>query len=700
MVDSFGVQLQGIVDKQSAGVPLTVQEERKLNAAKAHQAKTGFQYIPEASPSIDRNRLLTGSPSGDVPTSPFTRQAQDPNSILNKFLALRAADVEPPGGLVRGVVEAGAEFGAEALTKRLPPGMQVPARLGAVPLAGTSANILTNLGQKMGIVPGQPADDIIDDATMTFMTSLGAQGVGEVLTKSGRFAPIRNKKQHIGAKEAVDILKGPESAAARKAVSDGTNMDFSLSLAQTVDNAGTNFLWNMARGGALTSNKILKRAENNNKVFKILLEDMASESLQKMAPEDAGILFKQMLDKEISLVDGIAIGKGRNVDTILKQIREAIGKPQGLKISVPGKDVSFVSSSPLLRHKSGKQIIKDASNMSMADIGAAMVKLDGMGEIARKANKGEITRLRNLLTRVRTKLAKGDISEEVTKALIKDPELAKNFAALGRSWPEMMEDMAGSLKAMKKLSEKEAKLLGNDTFIRELAGQKPEVIMDTLLTKYANKPKTLDAARKLIRNGPDGDLLWRRIEGIFHHRLANMTIKGTNGRMDAGAMINFIEHLEDTKALSSIFHGPAANDRLHSTKRILKAIVANNRKPSSDTGKFVVELRQGAVLMGLAGAAIGGGLGGIEGAAAGTGLGLTGSGIIILGGPVAIEKLFTNKAFVNYLVNGLEEGILTKTRFWLRAASILGKEGLRVQPMSQQQDQQSSLSQMGQSGAF
>jgi hypothetical protein len=79
---------------------------------------------------------------------------------------------------------------------------------------------------------------------------------------------------------------------------------------------------------------------------------------------------------------------------------------------------------------------------------------------------------------------------------------------------------------------------------------------------------------------------------------------------------------------------------------------------------------------------------------------LTGSGIIILGGPVAIEKLFTNKAFVNYLVNGLEEGILTKTRFWLRAASILGKEGLRVQPMSQQQDQQSSLSQMGQSGAF
>ena len=188
--------------------------------------------------------------------------------------------------------------------------------------------------------------------------------------------------------------------------------------------------------------------------------------------------------------------------------------------------------------------------------------------------------------------------------------------------------------------------------------------MDKIFTEYYNKPQTIKKARELILKSEGGLGLWKRVEGTFAHRLLNMTKKGGEAfDFDAGAMVKEMQRLEDSGAMKEIFSSRGGQARLKSLKKIVNAIEVNNRAPSTDLGKFFIELRQGSAVFNV----LAGGIGAA-----------TRTGLAILAGPNAIGRLLTNEKFAKFLTEGLTTQGQAKVRFLSRLSSQLTAMGFDV----------------------
>ena len=649
--------IQNLVNLESLN---TISPQGKEYLRKRREA--GLPMPPVSSEVLEQ-------PSGEQPgfdTSPFPG--------LAKFFG----ETNIPGGLVRAGAETAGTIGLEALinaSPQIPPPLKTPARLGAASIGGAGITGLVNMLQHAGLAPGEPSENIGKEMGLTALFGLGGQGVGETLNRTKLFGSgLLKDKQVPGAAQADELL-APY----------GTHVP----IPEKTDASLVDLAANITEGSVLGNTTISKVVDKNNKILGNMIDDLANTVIKGTSKEEAGFIVQKTLLEEYSHLSGLATQRARELDRdFFKMFPEFEGSLQFALGAKNFKARKTMETSRFLK-EGGEQIVTDASHITAEQMMRVLVKLDGMP--SRLGKSPELRQVKSAITR-----SLNTMKKDLDKLIKSVPGIDQRAAQAGLSKKELSQQFATKIDDMKRLAQKENKDLANTTFIKKLAETKPDHFMNALIdTKLG--PSTIAKARQMVLNQPNGAQIWKNSQAHFMNLLLTKVSKdGTLTSFNAPALKETFDQFKNSGILKEIFHGAKASKDLNRLEKIVNAIAVNNRQQKSNIGKFVIQMRQGGMLVNV----IRSMTGAAQVAGAGVVGGLTGP-ILFLGGPVALGRMLTNKKINDFLLEGLSDPAKQGVDFMARLAALAIREGFQVeQPRSQQQDQQSSLSQMSQSGAF
>tara|TARA_Y100000296_G_scaffold27347_1_gene31994 strand:+ start:2912 stop:4855 length:1944 start_codon:yes stop_codon:yes gene_type:complete len=561
------------------------------------------------------------------------------------------------GAFLREGADVGFGFGGDALAKLVPPSpAKIPANIILPTLTAAGGRVGTNLLQSLGVPGlGEPSQDIIKETMQASGFNLGGGGVGEILNKFLKRPVLTTLRP--GAKEADMHLNE---------ISGGQQ---SLSLDQLTDHGIVEILANVSRGGFFSSKSLPDNMFKNNKLLHKVLDKEAGNMLRGASPSDASILFKKTLDGSLSMTRGATMEKARNTDAILKLIKNEteLLLPD---LIIKKADGPFLESSKLLT-KDGAPIFKGASTeniISHEQIGEALEALTSLPEGAILRHKNAINRITTLLKNASDTQFKG------LDSFMKKNPILKDLPLEGSTLGQWLGDAKLAKKGMRQMATREFRDKSANVFIEKIAKEHSDTVALTLIKDFSDKKGTVTRVRQIIRRAPDGAKAWEAVQGNLAHKLLMTTQKG--GRavdFDAGAIVEQIKKLEDSGVYGEIFKGKKWKDKGETLKKIVNTINLNNLKPSSEIGKFFIQMRQGAMVMGLAGT-----LGSFAFGETGLGTGLGAGTVAILAGPKAIGNLFTSPTFLKILREGVGLEGQAKIRWMGRVTASLIGQGFDV----------------------
>lgn len=554
------------------------------------------------------------------------------------------------------LLKAAPAIGATALTLGFPQ-VGIPARIGLAALGGAGGRGLQIADEFLAgeqlpgaeIDTGIPALDIIGAGAAGGL-SAGLRGGEEALYEAGGEAAFRvgakalgplyraagkayrraipPPELEIGAKEAMEVMQGllpPSKPGIRQAQKGKVGKLFGMSQVDPLLTPGeattsglVDFAENMGEygilGGPLRKVKAA-RQEMANKALDDFVQGVRRSGLDV---DEIGDLVISGLKKDKSIFIGSFKGRYKALDKLSEGVTvdfdpivEYLGKIQSKTALAPGRGTSLES------RRIVNDILKDknimAGNTGFMEVDNLRQRLWQDKQQALKQGDDKAAGLAGKLQSM--------IDTQMDKAGLKLPEVIVPI------WRQIRRDYKKGIEPF------------NATLVKKLMKMDKLVAEDVVKKIFTPNISTrnLINAKKLI-----GDKRFEEMSGIWLEQTVRKLFKENEGFMSANALATAIKQMDgrNGKNLAVMFD----KEKLKTLKGISQYLTLTQQGVGSSTGKLFIQMKQAGQFTLAAGMLTGGAYYDSKVA--------IGGGIVVIGGPALIARLFSKRATSRLLIYG------------------------------------------------
>lgn len=573
-----------------------------------------------------------------------THTPQEVVDIIRGYVSKNPAHVTPPSpdyGSIRAPQRPPVPSGAEVGTGGMPLTTEAFQSVQPGDIALTPQDVMSTAASAAATAAGSPELAPAASALISYLFTLPhgqraailegtVQGVLDAVPAAGsvalkKFAPLRGEVDEAG--EALLRVIGSQREPAKLGVGATKPVDVSLDL--VTRNAWVDRLAGVSEG-ALFGKKM-------SRYKTVTLPQQRREAVERA--------LNRIFDSDVTQLQkgGIVDGARKIADTIGDELGTAFYDEVWKAAEQNGLDVSL-------------QTLERATGMSrMVDSGAVVLEkptlyrtaASKMGDtpLARVINDlaglydefGDNIPLREAeLLQQRIGREIGATKERVPKKIL--TELKKELSDTIKNKMDEVPGLVNKYTKAKKFWGEFSEGYRNefvDKFITDMAKKHPEQVAEKAF-RFGNVSDIV-RLKKVLSGAPEA------LQAVQRAHLQGRIEKGALGRMgNVPEGKSALSHLMgmSREQIEAAYPAPLVKD----LNDLALALQASSRKSDAGGGKMLIQLTQGAQVVGMASAAFG---------AATDRPALTGGGLILLGGPLVLGHLLTNPTFVRAMTVGL-----------------------------------------------
>ena len=221
--------------------------------------------------------------------------------------------------------------------------------------------------------------------------------------------------------------------------------------------------------------------------------------------------------------------------------------------------------------------------------------------------------------------------------------------------------------------------------VTKLAKKDADLIVDTLLS--TKEPINIEQVKNILLTTDKS--VWPKVQNAFAGKIILDAKDPITNQLSAKKALEALSGFDRSGALKEFF----PKNEIALIKKSLGGLHAIQEKGAEGTGRMAIQLMQAGAIVGAATGGVSFILTGDIGV--GAGAGLTGGGLVILGGPAMLGRAFTNPRIAKFLSEGytLGPGIREAAKFLARLETHAKAEGFKTMTYDQFQKMQSQKEQ-------
>lgn len=500
--------------------------------------------------------------------------------------------------------------------------------VGGALLGGMAGGIGAIPGGVAGAVLGGGAGATVADLTRPYLAPPGAgpalslsQQVGQQAQRTGQGmltgleGELMGQGIGAGLKAVAAPLAAKISPLARPAQEAVPGLR--LTPAQATQSRAIDILENVAEASLLGGGRIQGFKGQQQTLIKTTAEHLAESLGQRATAAEVGQVFQGAVQKSREAFHAVAGSLYREVDRLIPSVSAPSGLPanavdlRALKADASAMLTRRGAIPKSLSSETGMQILTDLSTLP------------------------DQTTFANAQL-MRSQLLKGARSKDLADI---ETGLARKFAGV---LDEAMEGAARTLSGEAGDAWRTANAFYksgveqfNNKFVQSLLKKAPEKVAESIFQR---------GGVTLIRQarGAVDEATWREVQGAFLRRTIQDATEPVTGMLGGRALEQRL--FSKTGVGTEVLDTALGNETRRKLQGLVDALRITQDRPSEGTGRIFIQLKQAGAATDVAGAAIT------------FGVGFPKTAAMIMLGPAALSRVFTNPTAIQWLTTGLTLG--------------------------------------------